>query len=116
VPVAAVPVIPPQPISGRAGNRKPDYPAATRQRGLQGKVVLRVGVSTQGLPASAVVATSSGHSALDQAAPAAMQRWHFNPATRRRNARGRHRRSAVRVLPGRLTEPRVMLEYRFLNL
>jgi TonB family protein len=37
--------------------------------------VLRVGVSTEGLPASAV-ATSNGHSALDQAALAAMQRWH----------------------------------------
>jgi TonB family protein len=45
--------------------------------------VLRVGVSTQGLPANAVVATSSGHSALDQAALAAMQRWH---STRRRKA------------------------------
>jgi protein TonB len=43
--------------------------------------VLRVGVSTEGLPASVVVATSSGHSALDHAALAAMQRWHFNPAT-----------------------------------
>jgi protein TonB len=43
--------------------------------------VLRVGVSMEGLPASAVVATSSGHSALDQAVLAAMQRWHFNPAT-----------------------------------
>jgi hypothetical protein len=39
----------------------------------------------------------------------------LDPAARR-NARGRHRRSAVRVPPGRLTEPRVMLEYRALNL
>jgi protein TonB len=80
--VAALPVIPPQPISGRAGNPKPDYPAEARRRGLQGKVVLLVEVSAAGLPASVAVATSSGHAALDQAALAAVQRWHFSPATR----------------------------------
>jgi TonB family protein len=72
--------------------QRPGYPGAARQRGLQGKVVLRVGVSTEGLPTSAVVATSSGHSALDQAALAAMQRWR-RPGDARRNARVRHRRS-----------------------
>jgi protein TonB len=80
--VAALPIIPPQAISGRAGNPKPDYPAEARRRGLQGKVVLLVEVSAAGLPASVAVASSSGHAALDQAALAAVQRWHFSPATR----------------------------------
>jgi protein TonB len=80
--VAALPTIPPQAISGRAGNPKPDYPAEARRRGLQGKVVLLVEVSAAGLPASVAVASSSGHAALDQAALAAVQRWRFSPATR----------------------------------
>jgi periplasmic protein TonB len=80
--VAALPIIPPQAISGRAGNPKPDYPAEARRRGLQGKVVLLVEVSAAGLPDSVAVASSSGHAALDQAALAAVQRWHFSPATR----------------------------------
>jgi protein TonB len=80
--VAALPIIPPQAISGRAGNPKPDYPAEARRRGLQGKVVLLVEVSAAGLPANVAVASSSGHAALDQAALAAVQRWHFSPATR----------------------------------
>jgi protein TonB len=80
--LAALPIIPPQAISGRAGNAKPDYPAEARRRGLQGKVVLLVEVSAAGLPASVAVASSSGHAALDQAALAAVQRWHFSPATR----------------------------------
>jgi periplasmic protein TonB len=80
--VAALPIIPPQAISGQASNPKPDYPAEARRRGLQGKVVLLVEVSAAGLPASLAVASSSGHAALDQAALAAVQRWHFSPATR----------------------------------
>ena len=80
--VAALPIIPPQPITGRASNPKPDYPTEARRRGLQGKVVLLVEVSAAGVPASVAVAASSGHAALDQAALAAVQHWHFNPATR----------------------------------
>jgi periplasmic protein TonB len=80
--VAALPIIPPQPIAGRAGNPKPDYSAAARRRGLQGKVVLLVEVSAAGLPANVAVTASSGHAALDQAALAAVQLWRFSPATR----------------------------------
>ncbi|HEX7966905.1 MAG TPA: energy transducer TonB, partial [Stellaceae bacterium] len=80
-PVAAAPVLPPQPISGLAGNRKPDYPAEARRRGQQGRVVLRVEVSAAGTPLGVSVVSSSGHPALDQAAARAVEHWRFNPAT-----------------------------------
>jgi periplasmic protein TonB len=79
---AALAMIPPRPISSLASNRKPDYPQEARRRGLQGKVLLRVEVSAQGMPLSVAVATSSGYGALDQAALAAVERWRFTPATR----------------------------------
>ncbi|HUN47854.1 MAG TPA: energy transducer TonB, partial [Stellaceae bacterium] len=47
---AALPLIPPRPVAGAAGNAVPDYPAAARRQRLQGKVVLQVEVSPQGTP------------------------------------------------------------------
>jgi TonB family protein len=79
---AALPVVPPRPVSGVAGNRKPDYPAEARRRRLQGSVVLRVNVSAQGAPEEITVLASSGHAVLDQAAVAAVHTWRFEPATR----------------------------------
>jgi periplasmic protein TonB len=79
---AAVATIPPRPISSLASNRKPDYPQEARRRGLQGKVLLHVEVSPQGMPLSVAVATSSGYGPLDQAALVAVERWRFTPATR----------------------------------
>lgn len=80
-PAAAAPVIPPRPISGFASNRKPDYPPAARERGQQGRVLLRVEVSAAGAPLSVTVISSSGHPILDQAALRAVEQWRFNPAT-----------------------------------
>jgi protein TonB len=81
----AVPVlstIAPRPVSGLAGNLKPDYPAEARRRRLQGDVVLRVMVSAAGLPDAVSIVAGSGHSLLDDAAVAAIRTWRFSPATR----------------------------------
>jgi protein TonB len=72
-------VLPPR---GIAGNAKPYYPLAARQRHLEGRVVLRVEVSAAGEPTSVTVAHSSGHEVLDQAALGVVRHWRFNPATR----------------------------------
>ena len=83
--VAALPILPPRPISGASGNPRPDYPAAARRHGLQGKVVLRVEVSAEGRAQSVEVKVSSGHSILDEAALDAVRRWRFNPASQNGN-------------------------------
>jgi len=77
----AAPILPPQPISGLATNRKPDYPMAARERGQQGRVVLRVQVSPEGAPLGVTVLSTSGYPLLDKAALTAVERWRFRPAT-----------------------------------
>lgn len=77
----AAPILPPQPISGLASNRKPNYPVAAKERGQQGRVVLRVEVSAAGKPLSVTVLSTSGYSLLDKAALAAVEQWQFRPAT-----------------------------------
>lgn len=77
----APPPIPPTAASAAAGNRKPDYPPAARQRHLEGRVVLHVSVSPRGAATMVLIASSSGHPVLDQAALDAVQAWRFNPAT-----------------------------------
>jgi protein TonB len=58
-------------------NPPPAYPRASRRLGEQGTVIVRVFISTQGLPEKAEVRTSSGFVRLDQAALEAVQRWRF---------------------------------------
>jgi protein TonB len=82
LPPPTLPIEPPRPISAAAGNPKPVYPAAARQRGLQGRVILHVEVSTLGAPLRVNVLTSSGHAILDEAALRAVSAWRFIPATR----------------------------------
>lgn len=79
--VAALPIIPPRAISGIASNRKPDYPAEARRRGIQGNVLLHVDVSAAGAPVRVSVQASSGHDMLDNAALHAVEQWRFSPAT-----------------------------------
>jgi periplasmic protein TonB len=75
-------VAPPRPVGGMAGNPKPPYPAQAARRGWQGTVLLRVEVSPAGKPVNAVVATSSGHGDLDEAARSTvLAEWRFVPAT-----------------------------------
>lgn len=61
-------------------NPKPVYPALSRRRGEEGKVVLRVRVSAQGLPLSVEIRQSSGFERLDESARTAVERWRFVPA------------------------------------
>ena len=61
-------------------NPKPVYPSMSRRMGEEGKVILRVRVSVQGLPLSVEIRNSSGFVRLDEAAKAAVEQWRFVPA------------------------------------
>ena len=63
-------------------NPKPKYPALARSRGWQGKVLLRVRVSSEGLSEAVTVHQSSGHDTLDESAVNAVEKWKFIPAKR----------------------------------
>jgi periplasmic protein TonB len=63
-------------------DRPPVYPEVARRRGQQGRVVLHVNVSSEGMPVTVTVAESSGYPSLDAAALTAVQRWRFVPATK----------------------------------
>lgn len=63
-------------------NPKPKYPSIARSRGWQGKVLLKVSVSADGLSEAVAVHRSSGHDALDESAVAAVEKWRFTPARR----------------------------------
>jgi protein TonB len=64
------------------GQTPPDYPAASRERGEEGEVLLSIHILADGFPDSVVVTKSSGYPALDKAARDAVLRWHFIPALR----------------------------------
>jgi protein TonB len=61
-----------------------EYPAALREQGIEGRVVLRLYADTQGtvLAESTKVAQSSGYPALDSAAAAGAPKLRFSPALR----------------------------------
>ncbi len=63
-------------------NPEPPYPKAAERKGLEGVVLLRVHVGTDGHPVAVNLLNSSGHSILDKAAVHAVRNaWRFNPAT-----------------------------------
>ena len=68
-------------MAGFASNQRPDYPESARRRREEGRVVVHVAVSADGLPVDVTVASTSGYPVLDAAAVAAVRRWHFVPAT-----------------------------------
>lgn len=70
-------LLPPRP---RADNPRPEYPLLARRRGQQGRVVLRLEVSPQGVPTAVRVQRSSGVASLDRAARETVSRWRFVPA------------------------------------
>jgi protein TonB len=80
--VAVAPLLPAHPVAGMESDRPPVYPETARRRGQQGRVLLQVNVSAEGLPVTVSVAQSSGYPSLDAAALTAVQRWRFVPATR----------------------------------
>jgi len=65
----------------------PVYPAAARQSGLEGTVVLRVEILANGRPGEITVSRSTGHTILDEAAIAAVEKWQFVPAKDRSSGR-----------------------------
>lgn len=65
-----------------AHNPKPEYPTIAKSRSWQGKVMLRVKVSAEGLSDAVEVEQSSGHDILDESAVEAVKKWRFIPAKR----------------------------------
>lgn len=94
----ALPANPPPPAPGRAtpeappavvaarfdaaylSNPAPVYPPLSRRLREEGKALLHVQVSAEGLPAKVELAESSGFGRLDSAARESVLRWHFVPA------------------------------------
>jgi periplasmic protein TonB len=79
---ATAALVPPRPVAGMETNRAPTYPEIARRRGEEGRVVLRVSVSVDGMPLDVEVMGTSGHASLDSAALSAVRKWRFIPATR----------------------------------
>jgi protein TonB len=63
-------------------NPAPAYPASSRRAGEQGRVLLRVLVSTNGSAETVDLEDSSGFEKLDDAAIKAVKKWRFIPAKR----------------------------------
>ncbi len=69
-------IIPPEVLS----RREPTYPEQARQQRIEGTVVLRIEILTNGQPGQVSVHRSSGSDLLDEAAATAARRWRFVPA------------------------------------
>jgi periplasmic protein TonB len=76
------PLVPPSFNAAYLNNPAPAYPALSRRMGEEGRVVLRVHVSADGMPKQVELKTSSTHPRLDEAALDAVRRWRFVPARR----------------------------------
>ncbi len=63
-------------------NPHPIYPADAVRDRLQGLVILRVTISSEGTVTAVTIAESSGHRPFDRAARDAVLQWQFEPATR----------------------------------
>ncbi len=61
-------------------NPAPSYPPLSRRAGEQGRVLLRVHVTADGLADDVQVRESSGFARLDTAAQETVRRWRFVPA------------------------------------
>lgn len=79
-PPPPAPVVPPSFNAAYLSNPPPIYPAASRRMGEEGKVLVHVFVSAQGLPERIEIRTSSGYPRLDDAAAETIRRWKFVPA------------------------------------
>jgi protein TonB len=79
---APAPLTPPSFDAAYLNNPAPAYPALSRRMGEEGRVVLRVHVSEDGMPTQVQLKTSSKYARLDEAALEAVRRWRFVPARR----------------------------------
>lgn len=75
-------VEPPSFAAAYLQNPAPEYPQLSRRMGEQGRVLLRVLVSSNGVADRVKIETSSGSSKLDEAALRAVEKWNFVPAKR----------------------------------
>ena len=83
VEAVAEPVVePPKFGAAYLNNPAPAYPSVSRRFGEQGRVLLRVLVSENGLAQSVQLDSSSGYEKLDRAAMEAVKKWSFIPARR----------------------------------
>ena len=62
-------------------NTPPVYPEIARQKGWEGRTIVRVDVSPEGRATKVSIARSSGFGVLDQAALRAVKQWRFKPRT-----------------------------------
>ncbi len=62
-----------------AGNPPPRYPPLARQRGIEGRVLLRLTINAAGGVEAVNIAQSSGNDLLDQEARLTVARWRFQP-------------------------------------
>lgn len=60
-------------------NQQPVYPAESRVKNEQGRVLLKVTINSDGSCQSVVVHESSGYQRLDDAAVSTVSHWHFIP-------------------------------------
>ncbi|PKO87108.1 MAG: energy transducer TonB [Betaproteobacteria bacterium HGW-Betaproteobacteria-12] len=81
-PVAAPAVIAARYNAAYLNNPQPKYPALSRRLGEEGKVLLKVRVSAEGLPIGVDLEKSSNFARLDEAARLAVAAWRFVPARR----------------------------------
>lgn len=63
-------------------NPRPNYPPMSRRLGEEGKVLLKVRVSTDGRPLAVDLEKTSNFNRLDEAALDVVKRWRFVPAKR----------------------------------
>ncbi len=62
-------------------NPAPAYPELARQKGWEGRTIVRVEVSPAGQATKVSIARGSGFGVLDQAALRAVKKWRFQPRT-----------------------------------
>jgi periplasmic protein TonB len=79
-PVAVPAITPPRHDAAYLSNPPPRYPPIARRNGEQGRVLLRVLVTTEGLAETIEIRTSSGSERLDRAALETVRSWRFVPA------------------------------------
>ncbi|SDE62523.1 energy transducer TonB [Sporomusa acidovorans] len=58
----------------------PEYPYEARKKHLEGKVLLKMTISNEGIVSDAEVIESSGYDILDEAAINGVKEWRFIPA------------------------------------
>lgn len=89
-PVAAAPVAPPAPPkvelpssdANYLNNPPPPYPPLSKRLGEQGRVMVRVHISADGIATRAEVQKSSGFPRLDETAVQTVLRWRYVPGKR----------------------------------